>query len=203
MFKRVGIAGVAVLWLLVSNGAAELTVPPRAPSGEAAMGVVLGSSFTVQLPVTGEGSLDSVVFCIELSDPGLTLTNYAWGASFQGSAFDGSIPASSGLPVSVDMMTYDTPGAEEKCDLYFDNFTPSAADLADGFTLLSLDFEVPLDYDFGADGQTVITVMPDTFANAGTPHSPVTGGQLVLTPEPGTLALIALGCLGVAKRRRR
>ncbi|MFP4105740.1 MAG: hypothetical protein ACLFVU_06565 [Phycisphaerae bacterium] len=202
MLRKLALFAVAVSLVVVSSANAGVNIAPRGPGGEMKLAVSQDNSFTLDVPMTGSGNLDSAVFTIEFSDPNLKLLDYTWGGGFEGSGFDGSTPGTGALPILIDDLTYDTPGPTEKLDIYFDNFTPSAENIGAGLRLLSLKFEVPADYDFGPDGQTVITVVPDTFASGGVPMSAAVGGEMILTPEPGSICVLAMGGLLAIRRRK-
>ena len=114
--------GVVVALSLVSIAQARITITPES-GGLSSLVVSPGGSFSLDLMTSGSGSIDSAVFTVEFSKAGLRYTGYMWGGSFSGSAFDGSGPGLGSLPVTVDNMTYDTPGAVERLDIYFDNFS--------------------------------------------------------------------------------
>lgn len=117
MKARLAFPAVAVLALSASVCIADIIVTPKS-SGLNTLAVSPGDNFNLDLMTMGTGSIDSAVFTIELSKPGLRLIGYAWGGGFNGSAFDGSVPAGSSLPVLIDANTYHTPGPTEKTDLY-------------------------------------------------------------------------------------
>jgi len=191
----------AVLFGAASVGLADLTITPRS-GGLSSVAVAPGGDFSVDLLTTGSGSFDSAVFTVEFSKAGLELVSYSWGGSFSTSGFDGSIPSSASLPVTIGDMTYDTPGAVEKLDIYFDNFSMTPFAVGGATPLLTLNFNVPSGFAYGAPPEVLLSVVPDTFANGGIPMG-VQGEQFTVTPEPGTMALLGLGTVAILRRRRK
>ena len=192
---------VAVLLGVVSVGLADVTITPKS-GGLSSLAVSPGGSFSLDLMTSGTGTIDSAVFTVEFSNPGLQFTGYTWGGGFSGSGFDGSIPASASLPVTIGDMTYNTPGAVEKLDIYFDNFTTTPFSIGSATPLLTLSFDVPSNYLGGVWSETLISVVPDTFALSGSPVTGLGGQFTLITPEPGTTALLGLGAVAILRRRK-
>jgi len=199
MKDLMALLGVVVSLSFISAAQAEITITPQS-GGLSSLAVSPGGNFSLDLITTGTGSIDSAVFTVEFSKPGLRFTGYTWGGGFNGSIFDGSIPASASLPVTIGDMTYDTPGAVEKLDIYFDNFTTTPFPIGGTTPLLTLNFNVPSGFSYGATPEVLISIVPDTFANAGVSAAGL-GGQFTLTPEPGTMALLGLGAMAALRRR--
>jgi hypothetical protein len=202
MKGSVALLGVfAVLFGAAPASLADVTITPRS-GGLSSVSVAPGGSFSVELLTTGSGSFDSAVFTVEFSKAGLELVSYSWRGSFNGSGFDGSIPSSASLPVTIGDMTYDTPGAVEKLDIYFDNFAFNSFPVGIAFPLLTLNFNVPSGFAYGAPPEVLLSVVPDTFANGGIPMG-AQGGQFTVTPELGTMTLLGLGAVAILRLRRK
>lgn len=140
---------------------------------------------------------DSIAFDAVFSDAGLTYNSYAWGGSHSG-GFDGSVPDSSALPITISDTSYGAPGSG--VDVHFENFTTTPFTVG---TVLSMSITVPSDFNFGPDKKTIVTLAIDGIKD-GMADVPVTsGGDFTIIPEPATLTLLGLGALAMLKRRRK
>ncbi len=176
---------------------ADYTLTPLS-AGQGTLAVSPGSSFTLDMVMTSDGSDEHTVaeFDVVFSQPGLTLHSYAWGGSHAASGFDNSDPALNLLPVVLDEDTRGGPGSP--VDIHFDNFTTTP--FTSG-TVVSMDLTVPhgFDHDLVTIDVTVIAVEGDNG-----PVTSVAGPGLALhVPEPSSMALIMMfGLTALAGRRR-
>ncbi len=161
------------------------------------------TEFSVDLDLVSDGSdaVDSVIFDLRFSDPGVVLKGYTWGGVFSGSEFDASAPLSGSLGAgeAVGTDTYVDAAGLELVDIHLENFTVFG-DFTDG-TLITLDFAIPAGFDFGPDGKVVVEIVPDTLADGGQEVT-TTGGSFEILPEPASLSLLAFGAIGLLRRRR-
>lgn len=195
------VACVSLLVVVVAADADPISAIPVGPEGRTRIEAFAGDTISLAVRVAGAGGLSAAVFTVEFSDPGLTLVDYTWGGTFSGTVFDSSTPGAVDLPKAIDLLVYDAAGPVEATDIYFDAFAMVSQPLDGGVDLLTIQLQVPAGYDFGSDGETVVTIVPDLFMDGAVPLA-VTGGQIVLVPEPATCLLLACGLPRVMRRRR-
>jgi hypothetical protein len=180
---------------LSSDGAAQKTVSP-------------GDTFTLDAVLTsnGEDSLNSAIFQVQFSQPGLIYQGYAWSAPFGNqTSDDDSKPLWSQLPLQLQASSLQGGGyPADTVDIELSNVIDSQDHFLSG-KLVQLAFEVPLDHPAGS---LLFSPVPDTFAQ-GFNIIPSTAGssfQLTIVPEPnlfGLAFLTALAFLGIHRQNRK
>jgi hypothetical protein len=167
-----------------------------------------GSTFDLDLVLnstaTPPDSHLAAVFTVDFSQAGLLYNSHVWGAPYSTTSIDNnSKPSNSSLPVALSKNSY-VAGFQDAgtVDVYFENFTDTPFSTG---RIVTLDLTVPSTF---PGGQVTIRALPDSFDN-GVSSIPLDGGgnfTLIVTPEPSSLALAAIGTLLVAwtlSRRRR
>ncbi len=167
--------------------------------------LVEGESATIDFVVTSDANdqLDSAIFSLVLTEPGIQIDGYTWAAPFAtGGIFDDSTLPPEDLPVAIDGDTHTAPGAPfGLIDFEFSNVL-----IGQSFTtgtILSVDISVPVG--LGYEGNVFIIARPDTFADGFNEIDTEGGTALtlsVLIPAPGGV-VCAIGAVPLVLRRRR
>ncbi|MCK4660068.1 MAG: PEP-CTERM sorting domain-containing protein [Phycisphaerae bacterium] len=202
MKHRISLMCVFSLVLSVSAQAGYILEPSS--SGASLATVAWGDSFTLDFVLASDAGdvHDSAIFQVLFTEPGLMYESYDWSDPYtDGPPYDDSTPDLSGLPLAIDEDTLAGPAYPSGVvDVELSNVLIGST-FAEG-TLVSLDLTVPDDYGFV--GSVYIFALPDTFAH-GFDEIPITGGQgfeLIVIPEPSTLAVMGMVMFGLLRRRR-
>jgi hypothetical protein len=181
----------------------EYTLYADIPAGEDTV-VSPGDSVTVNvslLAFSGTPAHNAAIFRAAFSQPGFTLTSYAWSPPYiTGNAFDDSRPSQAALPALITPeLVSDFGEPDEVADIEFSNVVPSGF-----FTsgqILSFQFLVP---DNAPAGQFLVSLVPDTVSFGFDDVTTHEGPRLlfIVIPAPAAFSLLAAIGLGLSRRRR-
>lgn len=205
---------LACVLALTSTACADYIISPELQNGSTSVSLAPGDPFDLYIRLTSDdsGQHNSVIFQVVFEEwstglpaPGLSYETYDWRASYQnrseGSLDDDSHLLDTDLPAILAEDTLSGAGyPANTVDVELSNVLDTGAFGVGDLVVLTL--KVP--YGYTGSDTVRISVVPDTIAEGFSEITTTAGDDFMLTvvPEPGTMVLLGLSCLLLARRRR-